>query len=298
MFQALKYFFEEAFSSLIKNKGISIISIGTIVISLYVLGTFLFISSNLNTISERWRKNIQVNIFLESSIGQQQLELIKRRLTNSPQVEQMLFISQEDALERFKSFFAGLKTIPEELGENPFPASFELKIRESYQNPQAIKEFVQLIGRLSGIEDIQYDLQWIERLTAVIKIIRIIGIFLTGVLIFASISTTSNVVKLLIYARREEIEIMRLVGASNSYIKGPFVVESMIQGLLAGLFSIGLLWLSYRLAFFYISSSQVSLLSFMTLPFLSNVYCLALLLGGLFMGLMASFFSMGRFLHI
>lgn len=298
MFQALKYFFEEAFSSIAKNKGINIISIGTIVISLYVLGVFLFISSNLNTISERWRKNIQVNIFLESSVDQQQLELIKRRLSNSPQVEEMLFVSQEEALERFKSFFAGLKTIPEELGENPFPASFELKIRESYQNSKAIKDFVQLIGRLPGIEDIQYDLQWIERLTAVIKIIRIVGIFLTGVLIFASISTTSNVIKLLIYARREEIEIMRLVGASNSYIKGPFVAESMIQGLLAGLFSIGLLWLSYRLAFSYIASSQVSLLNFIALPFLSNFYCVALLLGGLFMGLIASFFSMGRFLRI
>ena len=298
MFQALKYYFEEGISSLMKNKGINVISIGTIVISLYVLGVFLFISGNLNAISQRWRKNIQVNIFLSSSVNQEHLKLIKRRLSNSPQVEEMLFVSQEEALERFKSFFTGLRAIPKELGENPFPPSFELKIRPSYQNPKAIADFVRLIERLPGVEEIQYDLQWVERLTAIIKIIRIIGIFLTGVLMFASLSTTSNVIKLLIYARREEIEIMRLVGASNSYIKGPFVVEGMIQGLVAGLVSVALLWLSHRLGLSYLTSSYTGLLNFIAIPFLSINYCVALVLGGLLMGLLASFFSMGRFLHI
>jgi cell division transport system permease protein len=298
MFQAIRYFFEEGISSLLKNKGINIISIGTIVISLYVLGIFIFISSNLTAISERWRENIQVNIFLESSVNNEQLELIQKRLAHSPQVEEMVYISPKEALERFKSFFTGLKTLPEELGENPFPASIELKIRQSYQNPDAIKNFVSLIERLPGVDDIQFDLQWIERLTAIIKIIRIIGIFLTAVLIFASISTSSNVIRLLIYARRDEIEIMRLVGASNSYIKGPFVIEGMVQGLLSGLFAIAFLWLSYRFGLSYFTSSHVSLLNFITMPFLSLNYCLTLVFGGLFMGLLASFFSMGRFLRI
>ncbi len=298
MFQALRYFFKEGISSLLKNKGINIISMGTIIISIYVLGIFIFISSNLHVISERWRENIQINIFLESSVDNEQLDIIKKRLAHSPQVEEMVHISQDEALERFKSFFTGLKTLPEELGENPFPASIELKIRQSYQNPEAIKDFVSLLERLPGVDDIQYDLQWIERLTAIIKIIRIIGSFLTGVLIFASISTSSNVIRLLIYARREEIEIMRLVGASNSYIKGPFVVEGMIQGFLSGLIAIALFWLSYRFGLSYLASSHVSLLNFITMPFLSFNYCLTLVLGGLFMGLLASFFSMGRFLRI
>ncbi len=295
--RAIKYFLREGWSSLWHNKGANLLSIAIIIVSLYVLGVFLVLSTNFNHILARWSENVQVNIYLEENLSEPALLYVQERLSILPEIGEFVYISKQEALQRFQTLFPSLQTLPDDIGGNPFPPSYELKIKKEYQTIDGIKRLASRLQRLDGVKEVSYDLQWIERLSAVMKLIRVIGIFLVGVLVFSAVSTTSNVIRLLAYARKDEIDIMKLVGASNWFIKGPFLVEGMLQGFIAGIISIGLLYLSYRLVSYYLALSYNLLFGFLLFTFLPLEYWLGIIGGGTLVGLIGSFISIRKFLR-
>jgi len=297
MFRTIRYFLQEGWSSLWHNKGANLLSIAIIVVSLYVLGIFLVLSINFSQILERWSENVQVNIYLEDNLSQPALLYLEERLSNLPEIGEFMHISKQEALHRFQALFPSLQALPGEIGENPFPPSYELKIKKEYQTIDGVKRLVQQLERLDGVKEVSYDLQWVERLNTVIKLLKVIGIFLVGVLVFSAISTTSNVIKLLAYARKDEIDIMKLVGASGWFIKGPFIIEGMLQGFIAGVISIGLLYLSYQLVTYYLSLSYNLLFGFLLFAFLPLEYWLGIIGGGTLVGLVGSSISIRKFLR-
>lgn len=297
MFRAIKYFLREGWSSLWHNKGANFLSIAIIIVSLYVLGVFLVLSTNFNHILARWSENVQVNIYLEENLSEPALLYVQERLSILPEIEEFVYISKQEALQRFHTLFPSLRTLPDDIGGNPFPPSYELKIKKEYQTIDGVKRLASRLQRLDGVKEVSYDLQWIERLSTVMKLLRVIGIFLVGVLVFSAVSTTSNVIRLLAYARKDEIDIMKLVGASSWFIKGPFLVEGMLQGFIAGIISIGILYLSYRLVSYYLALSYNLLFGFLLFTFLPLEYWLGIISGGTLVGLMGSFISIRKFLR-
>jgi len=297
MFRTIRYFLQEGWSSLWHNKGANLLSIAIIVVSLYVLGVFLVLSTNFSQILERWSENVQVNIYLEDNLSQPALLYLEERLSSFPEIGEFIRISKQEALQRFQALFPSLQSIPDEIGENPFPPSYELKIKKEYQTIDGVKRLAQRLERLDGVKEVSYDLQWVERLNTVIKLLRVVGIFLVGVLVFSAVSTTSNVIKLLAYARKDEINIMKLVGASGWFIRGPFLVEGMLQGFMAGVISIGLLYLSFRLVTYYLSPSYNLLFGFLLFAFLPLEYWLGIIGGGTLVGLVGSSISIRKFLR-
>jgi len=296
MFRALFYFIEEGFAGLVKHKSANLLAISVMAISLYVVGIFLLLNANLSLIAHRWQKEVQMNVFLKPGLKKQKIAKIEERIKRSPIIASYRFISEEEALARFKEFFPSLAPLISDLGKVPFPASFEIAIDPEYQKPEFVEDLIRTFSRLPGVDEVACDLTWIRRLQAVIGLLKLAGIFFGGVLVLAAISTTANVIKLLVYARREEIEIMRLVGASNAYIKGPFVVEGMVQGVLAGAFALLLLFLSYHFVRPYLASSFIS--EFLVATFLSKKAILGIIAGGGMVGMIASFFSLGGLLKI
>ena len=147
----------------------------------------------------------------------------------------MDFVSREQALARFRAMFRDLSSLPEDLGENPFPASLEVTLRADRQSPAEVERLAKAFAAAPGVREIQYDLLWIERLSTGVRLVRGLGAFLGGILVLAGVFTISNVIRLTIYAREDELDIMRLVGATRAYVKGPFVTEGVIQGGLGGL---------------------------------------------------------------
>ena len=234
LLRAVHYFVSEAFTSLWRSRLMNAVSIGTIAVSLFVLGAFLTVASRLGDVVSRWTQKIQVIVYLEDDIEDRVRASLENRLEVDPAVDEVEFVSREEALARFRAMFRDLSALPEDLGENPFPASFEVSLKGQRQSSAEVQRLAAAFTSVPGVKEIQYDLLWIDRLATGVKIVRGVGAFLGGILVVAGVFTISNVIRLTIYAREDELDIMRLVGATRAYVKGPFVAEGMIQGGLGG----------------------------------------------------------------
>jgi cell division transport system permease protein len=290
--RALAYFFEEALQSLWRSRLINALSVGTIAVSLFVLGAFLTIASNLSEVVTRWTQKVQVTLYLEDRLEPRIARMLADRLKEDAAVEAVVTVEREEARERFRALFRDLKALPEELGANPFPASFEITLKPTHQNREAVERFVKTYEKAPGVEEVQYDLLWIQRLSTAVRLVRGLGAFLGGILALAGVFTISNVIRLTVYARQDELDIMRLVGATQAYVRGPFVVEGMLQGGLGGLVSVVLLWLAFRV--FAVDALAASDLLGRAAIALPSDICFAIVLGGMGVGVIGSLVSLGR----
>lgn len=291
-FRALAYFFDEALQSLWRSRFIGALSVGTIAVSLFVVGAFLAAAASLGEVVERWTQKVQVTFYLEDSLEDRIRKSLEDRLRGDPAVESVELVSRAQALERFRSLFRDLSTLPDDLGQNPFPASFEVTLRSGHHSKEEVTRLVHAYESAPGVEEAQYDLLWIERLSTAVRLVRGAGALLGGILVLAGVFTISNVIRLTIYARQDELDIMRLVGASRAYVKGPFVVEGMLQGGIGGLLAVGLLALAVR-----VLSRDAALASELlgrTAITVSPALAVALVVGGMAVGVAGSFMSLGR----
>jgi cell division transport system permease protein len=290
--RALFYFLEEALTSLWRSRLINALSVGTIAVSLFVLGTFLTVASNLNQVVDRWAEKVRVTFFLTDGLEPHIRDSLVARLRDDPAVESLEVVSREEALERFRTLFRDLRTLPDDLGENPFPASVEVALRAGRQSPDEVRRLVQAFEKAPGVQEVQYDLLWIERLSTAARLVRGVGALLGGILVLAGVFTISNVIRLTVYARQDELDIMRLVGATRAYVKGPFVMEGMLQGGLGGLVAVGLLWLAFRvLATEAMAASDLMGRAVVLLP---RRLTWLLVVGGMGVGIVGSLVSLGR----
>jgi cell division transport system permease protein len=291
-FRALTYFFEEALQSLWRSRLLNALSVITIAVSLFVLGAFLAVAGNLSEVVTRWTRKVQVTFYLEDGLAPQIRESLVNQLKEDPAVAEVTVVSREEALARFKALFKDLASLPDELGENPFPASVEATLRLDHQAADEVLRLVHSFEKAPGVEEAQYDLLWIQRLGTAVGLVRGIGAFLSGILILAGVFTISNVIRLTLYARQDELDIMRLVGATQAYVKGPFVAEGMALGGLGGLLAVGLLWAATRfVAQGLLAASDLLGRPVVPLPATLGV---AIVLGGMAVGVLGSLVSLGR----
>src|SRR5436190_18685739 len=290
--RGLVYFFEEALTSLWRSRLINALSVGTMAVSLFVLGAFLTVASNLNEVVARWTRKVQVTFYLDDKVEDRIRAMLVDRLKDHPAVDTLELVSREQALERFRSLFHDLRSLPEDLGDNPFPAAVEETLKGDHQSPAEVQRLVRDFEHAPGAEEAQYDLLWIERLSTAVRLVRGLGAFLGGILVLAGVFTISNVIRLTVYARQDELDIMRLVGGTRAYVTGPFVVEGMIQGALGGAISVAMLWVAFRvLARDAVAASD---LLGRAVVFLSPAVCVAIVLGGMAVGVVGSLISLGR----
>jgi cell division transport system permease protein len=240
--RAIVYFVSEAATSLWRSRLVNAVSVGTIAVSLFVLGAFLAVAGALGEVVGRWTEKVQVVVYLEDGTEERVRLSLENRLREDPAVGSVELVTREQALLRFREMFRDLASLPEDLGENPFPASLEVTLRADRQSPAEVERMARELAGVPGVGEIQYDLLWIERLATGVRLVRGAGAFLGGILVLAGVFTISNVIRLTIYARADELDIMRLVGATQAYVKGPFVMEGVIQGGLGGLVAALLLW--------------------------------------------------------
>jgi cell division transport system permease protein len=290
--RALVYFFEEALTSLWRSRLINALSVMTIAVSLFVVGAFLTVGSNLGRIVTEWTEKVQIVFYLEERIEPHIQKILEDRLRAEGGIDNVRFVSREEALARFRALFRELESLADDLGENPFPASIEVTLKPGHEGPAEVQALVKAYERAGGVEDVQYDLLWIQRLSAAIRLIQGVGGFLGAILALAGVFTISNVIRLTVYARQDELDIMRLVGATNSYVRGPFVVEGMLLGGMGGIVSVGLLWVAFRL--FVRDALAASDLLGKASVSLPTAIAIGLVAGGMLVGLAGSLVSLGR----
>ncbi len=290
--RALAYFLEEALTSLLRSRLISALSIGTIGVSLFVLGAFLTVASNLNAVVARWTQKVQVTVYLRDDAEPRARALLRERLHEDAAVASFDAVGRDEALARFRALFRDLRTLPDDLGENPFPESIEITLKPERQSADEVRRLAAELQAAPGVEEVHYDLLWIQRLATAVRLVRGLGGVLGGILALAGVFTISNVIRLTVYARQDELDIMRLVGATRAYVRGPFVVEGMLQGGLGGLLAVGLLYVSIRVfTTDVLAASDLLGRSSVLLP---AEVCLVLVLGGMAVGLVGSLVSLGR----
>jgi cell division transport system permease protein len=297
LLHAIGYCFEEAFAELWRNRLVNLVSIGTIAVSLVILGIFASLSTNLSSLLEGWSNRVQVTAYLTDDARPTEREELESLLASLDEVESFEFVSKEQAVERFRSYFPELEGLPGMLESNPLPASIEIQIADGHRAPEDVHQFAEALKDGAGVESVDYDLLWIERLTAIIDLVRVVGFFIGGAMVVAAIFTIFNVVKLTVYGRQDEIGIMRLVGATHTYIRGPFLVEGMLQGGLGGALALGLLYLTHQFLLREVLSSSRLVLGAVWLTFLSPQAWAMIVLGGMMVGLLGSMFSVRRFLR-
>lgn len=281
--RALKYFFDEASASLLRGLKTAIIATVTIAVAFVVLGGFLILTTNMERIFTRWQQAAEFSVYLADTATAEQRNAAENALRASPLVGAVEAVSKEEALRRFNQNFPVLADAAAEFQANPLPASIEVRLRPGV-SPADIESLAHNATQLSGVADVRYDRQWIQRLMEAVDVVRAGGFTLAALLVFAAALTVASVVRFALVARREEIHIMQLVGAPLAYIRGPFVVEGLIQGGIGALVALVVLWIT----FFVIRSRAGSFLGGAVDPaslvFLSFPTAIALLVAGMAVG--------------
>ncbi len=285
--------FEEAVRGIWFHRRVVAPALVVMVVSLVVLGAFMLASDNLNEVLSGWRERGQLQIFLEFDNTGAQRRAIEAALDKAAAVEEFRYIGSEEAAELFRADFPELGDVLSLLEENPLPSSYAVTISSQMRSERVLEQLTLDLAQLPGVEGAQYDLQIIGRLELGIRALRLVGVLLGGTVLLAALITTANVIRVMVFARRREIETMRLVGASEAVVVGRFLVEGGLQGLVAGILALLVLLTAYSFGLAYLDPDSLGFLSILPLRFLRPVMILALLAGGTVTGLLGSWFAFG-----
>lgn len=294
----ITHFIEEALNNIRRNAFVTVITVGTIALSFLIFGVFLIIFSNLKDITSSWQEQIQIVAYLKEGLSSTDIASLEEKIRAEREVSSVQFVSKDKALSEFKKDLANQTGLLEGLGENPLPAYFEVKIKKTYQDSVAVSSLAERFKKIKGIEDVQYGQEWVENLSSFLDLMVIAGLVVGGLVSLAVILIVSNTVKLTVYARAEDIEIMKLIGATDWFVKIPFLIEGMVIGLVGVFLSIALLFGIYQLLMQKLSLTAGILLGKFSIAFLSWPDITILLLAGMLLGLFGSFVSVGRFLKV
>jgi cell division transport system permease protein len=238
-----------------------------------------------------------VTLFLNKDLPAKDALEVRDKAGRSPVVESLRMVTAEEARERFQASFPELKDVLDNLKVNPFPASVEAVLRPERAQPEAVAAFLQGMAATAGVEDVQYNRDWVERVLSLGRLTRAIGLFLGGILVLASFFIISNVIKLNVLSRKNEIEILRLVGGTNTFIRVPFLIEGTVLGILGSLVSLLLLVALIKVFPLYLGSSLGALQELLSFRALSVSQGLGLVAGGGAIGWLGSLTSVSKFLR-
>lgn len=234
------YYFQEAITSLRRNLLASVIAITTVAISLVVLGSFIIMATYMNDQIRQVENIVELTVDLKDTASDDQILQLQSQVQAMSLVKEVNYVSKEQALERLKEQFKNQPDIVEQLQGNPLPASLEIRLKDPKKVTVLAKELENKYTEV--IDEIRYGKDYVGRLFAVTKVIRWVGLAFIIMLWITSMVVIANTIRLAIFARRKEIGIMKLVGATNWFIRWPFLVEGVIQGILGVVLALFILW--------------------------------------------------------
>lgn len=234
--------------------------------------------------------------FLGKNVSPEKAAALEEEIRNSSFVDRTNTISSEEALKKFKERFPELQDILENLGVNPFPPSIEAILKNDGFSSSEVNGFLAEMKKKPEIEDAQFNQNWVERMHSLSRLVSAVGFFFGGILLLASFFIISNVIRLNVFARKDEIEILRLVGATNQFIRCPFLLEGTLLGILGGFFSLVLLLPLIEVFPLYVGSSLGVFNELIQFRYLSLRQILLILFSGAFIGFVGSLTSLSRFL--
>lgn len=293
---SLMYNIKQGFTQIFRNKGMSLASIFSILAMLLILGLFFVIVVNLNLFTEVVKQDYdQIEIFVIDGVTEEQVQDMMYNIEEQTGVQAVSYRTKEEALQIMKERWGESGYLLDSLGENPLPASILITV-QSIESAQAVSDYAET---LDGVEDVQFYKETVEKLTTVTNFIQIGALFVMAFLIVVSVVVVSNTVKLTVFARAKEIKIMRYIGATNWFIRGPFMAEGIIIGLLASLISTGLISLIYGKLVETIGTQVIAIVSCPLIPvgYMAGNMLVIFVALGVSIGAWGSIISMRKFLE-
>ncbi|MGN1412676.1 MAG: permease-like cell division protein FtsX [Anaerovoracaceae bacterium] len=295
MLRSLTYNIKQGFTQIFRNRGMSLASIFSITAMLLILGLFFVIMVNVNMFTEAVKQDYdQIEVFLKDKTSQEDTMGIMSQLKTCDGVTEVEYRTKDEALEIMKQRWGESGYLLDTLGNNPLPSSILITV-DSLDHAGKVAEYA---GTFEGVEDIQYYQETVEKLTDITNFLQIAALIIMGFLVVVSVVVVSNTVKLTVFARAKEIRIMKYIGATNWFIRGPFLAEGILIGMLASIVATGLIALIYGKIVELIGAQVLAIVScpLISVSYLTTNMVIIFLALGMSIGAWGSIVSMRRFL--
>ena len=289
-----EYFLQEVFHSLKRNNWMTFASVGTVAVSLFVLGVFLIMVLNMNRMAGLLESQVQISVYLEDKIEDSGRRRIQAEIEGMQGIETVKYVSRDEAKDRLSERLGDQKYLLEALGDkNPLPDALEVTVIQ----PELVETAAKAIEQIKGVEEAKYGQDVVEHLFDITRLMRIFGLALMVLLAGATLFIISNTIRLTVFARRKEIAIMKYVGATDWFIRWPFIIEGIVMGCFGGLLAA----LALRSFYAAMAAKIYSTLAFFPLmpqyPFM-NYVTVGIILAGMAIGAGGSAISLKRFLKV
>ena len=289
-----EYFIKEVYTSFKRNIWMTLASIFTVVLSLFILGFFSIVILNLNKMADTLESQVQISVYLKDDLSQEEIDETKETLSKIEGLQDIKFTTREEAMENFKKRLGDQQFLLDALDDtNPLPDSLSLTVT----SPQQVKTIADTAAALDSVESASYSQDIINHLFNLTHLIRLIGVALIILLTGAAIFIISNTIRLTVFARRKEIAIMKYVGATDWFIRWPFLLEGICLGFIGG----GLATIFLYIVYNQVTQEIYEAMAFFPLipqhPFI-NYISLAILVAGIIIGALGSTISLKRFLKV
>ena len=293
----LNYFFARAVINIRQNIFVNVVTVGTITLALLIIAFFLLVFVNLKGLADNWSDRVQVTAYFDQELTPQDLTTLRTKIQSLPGTDKVGYVTKDEAVKRFRARLKGQESLLEGVTADVLPASIEITLKKGKRDTESVEAYVALLKKVPLIREVQYGEEWVKRFTTFMNFMRLVGALLGGFLMLAVIFIVSNTIKLTIYSRKEELELLGLVGATRLFIKAPFLIEGLIQGAAGALLALVMLVASY----FGFLHNAGNFLSFQPsdagLSFLPAEYIVGMFFGGMLLGFVGSLTSLKRFIN-
>lgn len=233
--RTLIYSFQMAIKSVWHEKWINLLTVLSVSIGLLILSSFVTVTLNVDSVLSRWSKSFGLVVYLDNSLNNEQEAALRDFFQQDSDVLETIYISKEQAAKELRDTLGANAPVLEELDENPLPSSFELKLKRELLEPSLVQKKAAQIEQMNGVEEVQYGEKWLSSLNALSAVLKISAIFLGCAILTAIIFITYNTIKVFFYRRKDEIETLKLLGATRSFIRLPFLIEGLFIGIMGGI---------------------------------------------------------------
>jgi cell division transport system permease protein len=289
-------FFKRAVEDFRNNRLLNIITLLTISLSILIVSAFILFFINTNEIMNFWKKGLRVMAYLKPELTGSPLTDLTRRIQSISGVETVRFISKEEAFDQLKAQMRRQASLFDNLGENPLPDAFEIRMNAATQTWDKVEYLAAEIEALEEVQEVEYGQRWLGRYTRIFNLFKLTGYAMCGIFFMAAVFIVANTIRLVIYSRRDEIEIMRLVGAAEGFIKVPFYLQGLLQGALGAGIGLAILFFAYLAIVSNIEQGWFS--GLFQIRFLSPLMSGAIILLSMLVGWFGSYLSLKQYLKI
>lgn len=287
-------FFKRAVEDFRNNRLLNIITLLTISLSILIVSAFILFFINTNEIMNFWKKGLRVMAYLRPELPGWQVPDLTRRIQSISGVETVRFVPKKEAFTQLKAQMKRQASLFDNLGENPLPDAFEIRMNAETQTWDKVEFLAAEIEALEEVQEVEYGQRWLGRYTHIFNLFKLTGYAMCGIFFMAAVFIVANTIRLVIYSRRDEIEIMRLVGAAERFIKVPFYFQGLLQGALGAGIGLAILFFAYLALVSNIEQGWFS--GLFQIRFLSPLMSGVIILLSMLVGWFGSYLSLKQYL--